>query len=32
MPVWVGPKRVAYGFSAPQKPLGWLAQESVAEA
>ena len=31
-PVWAGPKRVAYGFSAPQKPLGWFAQENAAEA
>jgi dipeptidyl aminopeptidase/acylaminoacyl peptidase len=31
-PVWVGPKRVAYGFAAPQKPLGWLVQETAAEA
>ncbi|HYH11169.1 MAG TPA: prolyl oligopeptidase family serine peptidase [Thermomicrobiales bacterium] len=31
-PVWVGAKKVAYGFSAPQKPLGWFVQESTAEA
>jgi dipeptidyl aminopeptidase/acylaminoacyl peptidase len=31
-PVWVGPKRIAYGFSAPQKPLGWLVQETSADA
>jgi dipeptidyl aminopeptidase/acylaminoacyl peptidase len=31
-PVWVGPKRVAYGFSAPQKPVGWFVQENAAEA
>jgi len=31
-PIWVAPKTVAYGFSAPQKPLGWLVQENTAEA
>gem|GEM_PF-2973048 len=29
---WIGEKRVAYGFSAPQKPLGVLAQETSADA
>lgn len=31
-PVWVAPKRVAYGFAAPQKPLGLLVQATEAEA
>lgn len=31
-PLWLGPKRVVYGFSAPQKPLGLLAQDNLAEA
>jgi dipeptidyl aminopeptidase/acylaminoacyl peptidase len=31
MPVWTGPKSVAYGFSAPQKPLGWFTQETSAD-
>ncbi len=32
VPTWVAPKRVAYGFAAPQKPLGLLAQATEAEA
>lgn len=31
-PIWVAPKVVAYGFAAPQKPLGWLTQENTADA
>ena len=31
-PRWLMEKRVAYGFSAPQKPFGFLAQENVANA
>jgi dipeptidyl aminopeptidase/acylaminoacyl peptidase len=31
-PTWVGAKRVAYGFAAPQKPLGLLVQATEAEA
>ena len=31
-PVWTAPKTVAYGFSAPQKPLGWFVQPNTAEA
>lgn len=29
-PRWVGEKRVAFGFSAPQRPFGFLVQENVA--
>jgi dipeptidyl aminopeptidase/acylaminoacyl peptidase len=29
---WVAEKRVVYGFSAPQKPFGFLVQESLASA
>ncbi len=29
-PCWVADKRVAYGFSAPQRPFGFLVQENVA--
>ena len=32
MPVWTAAKSVAYGFSAPQKPLGWFAQETSTDA
>ncbi len=31
-PTWIGSKRVAYGFAAPQKPLGLLTQATEAEA
>lgn len=31
-PIWAGEANVVYGFSAPQKPLGWLAQENSADA
>jgi dipeptidyl aminopeptidase/acylaminoacyl peptidase len=31
-PRWVAEKRLAYGFSAPQKPFGFLAQDSLATA
>jgi len=31
-PRWLKDKRVVYGFSAPQKPLGLLAQDNVASA
>ncbi len=31
-PRWLKDKRVVYGFAAPQKPLGFLAQENVATA
>ena len=32
VPTWVAPKRVAYGFAAPQKPLGLLTQATEADA
>ncbi len=32
VPRWLGDKRVAYGFSAPQRPFGFLAQENLADA
>lgn len=31
-PRWAGEKRVLYGFSAAQRPLGFLVQENVADA
>ena len=31
-PRWLKEKRVVYGFSAPQKPFGFLAQENLATA
>jgi dipeptidyl aminopeptidase/acylaminoacyl peptidase len=31
-PRWLRDKRVVYGFSAPQKPFGFLAQENTASA
>ncbi len=31
-PRWLKDKRVVYGFSAPQKPFGFLAQENLATA
>ncbi|MEJ7900876.1 MAG: prolyl oligopeptidase family serine peptidase [Thermomicrobiales bacterium] len=31
-PRWLKDKRVIYGFSAPQKPFGFLAQENLATA
>ena len=31
-PRWLEGKRVAYGFSAPQKPFGFLVQENLASA
>lgn len=30
-PRWAGEKRVAYGFAAPQRPFGFIAQENRAE-
>lgn len=31
-PRWLEEKRVVYGFSAPQKPFGFLAQDNTADA
>jgi dipeptidyl aminopeptidase/acylaminoacyl peptidase len=31
-PIWAGDSSVVYAFSAPHKPLGWLAQENSADA
>lgn len=31
-PRWLAGKRVAYGFSAPQRPFGFLVQDNVANA
>ena len=31
-PRWLNEKRVAYGFSAPQRPFGFLIQENLADA
>lgn len=31
-PRWLAEKRVLYGFSAPQKPFGFLAQDNLADA
>jgi dipeptidyl aminopeptidase/acylaminoacyl peptidase len=31
-PRWLAEKRVAYGFSAPQRPFGFLAQDNLADA
>jgi dipeptidyl aminopeptidase/acylaminoacyl peptidase len=31
-PRWLAEKRVAYGFSAPQRPFGVLAQDNLADA
>jgi len=32
VPRWLADKRVVYGFSAPQRPFGFLAQENLADA
>ena len=32
VPRWLGDKRVAYGFSAPQRPFGFLVQDNLADA
>lgn len=29
---WIAPRRVAYAFSAPQKPIGFMVQENTAKA
>ena len=31
-PRWLNEKRVAYGFSAPQRPFGFLVQDNLADA
>ncbi|HWV23488.1 MAG TPA: prolyl oligopeptidase family serine peptidase [Thermomicrobiales bacterium] len=31
-PRWLASKRVAYGFSAPQRPFGFLVQDNLADA
>ncbi|HEV2074012.1 MAG TPA: prolyl oligopeptidase family serine peptidase, partial [Thermomicrobiales bacterium] len=31
-PRWLNAKRVAYGFSAPQRPFGFLVQDNLADA
>ncbi len=31
-PRWLAEKRVVYGFTAPQKPFGFLAQDNLADA
>ena len=31
-PRWLGEKRLVYGFSAPQRPFGFIAQENLADA
>ena len=32
VPRWLADKRVAYGFSAPQRPFGFLVQDNLADA